>query len=145
MKTAILSNGEASAPLLADEHRETSPLILVVDDDARTRRFVRAVVAYAMASADAVADVIEAEDFFDAHDSARGATRPVDLLITDIGLGKGKSGVELAWDLSSISPRIRILLMSGTDVRENDLPKEWHFLAKPFCMSDMVELVKALT
>ena len=35
-------------------------------------------------------------------------------------------------------------LMSGTDVRENDLPKEWYFLAKPFRVSDMVELVKAL-
>ena len=136
---------EASAPQCAYEHCKTPPLILVVDDDARTRRFVRAVVAYAMTSVGTVADVIEAENFSGAHSSASGAARPIDLLITDIRLGMGKSGVELARDLSSTNLRMRILLMSGTDVLENDLPKEWHFLAKPFRMSDMVELVKALT
>jgi hypothetical protein len=60
-------------------------------------------------------------------------------------LGAGKTGVELARDLPFTNPRTRILLMSGTDVQENDLPNEWHFLAKPFRVSDLVELVKALT
>lgn len=151
MKTAILSTGKASALPLVPEHRGAPRLILIVDDDARTRRLVRAVVALAMVSADSVADVIEAEDFSDAHCSARRAGRSVDLLITDIRLGPGKSGVELARDLSSMSPRMQVLLMSGTDsmsgtdVRDRQLPKEWHFLAKPFRVSDVVELVKALT
>ena len=92
MKTAILSTGEASAPPLAPEYCEAPPLILIVDDDARTRRLVRAVVAFAMVSADNVADVIEAEDFSDAHCSARRAGRSRGPADYDIRLGAGKSG-----------------------------------------------------
>jgi hypothetical protein len=62
MTTAILPTGEVPDPPLAYEYCETAqPFIVVVDDDARTRRFVRAVVACAMSSADTVADVMEAE------------------------------------------------------------------------------------
>lgn len=134
-----------SAARLTTHNREiTRPLILLVDDDASVRRFVRAVVTYAIASSEIAADVMEAADPFEAVSIARVVGRSIDLLISDINLKSSASGMDLARELSFTNPAMRILLMSATDSWNSRMPKGWHFLAKPFRMSELVRLINSL-
>lgn len=134
-----------SAARLPTHNREiTRPLILLVDNDASVRRFVCAVVAYAMASSETVADVMEAADPSEAVSIACVLNGSIDLLISDINLKSGASGMDLARELSFTNPAMRILLMSATDSWNNRMPNGWHFLSKPFRMSELVRLINSL-
>lgn len=143
--SAILPLSEILAPTRLDVRRENGQtLILLVDDDAHVRRLVRAVLSYAVACSELGADVIEAPDYDTALSTTRSLRNPIDLLISDIHLGPGKSGLDLAREMSLANPRMRVLLMSGNDVDENSLPSDWRFLAKPFPVSDLVNYIISL-
>jgi two-component system, response regulator PdtaR len=66
----------------------------------------------------------------------------VDLLFTDINLGKGLDGIQLAlWALANI-PRVKILVTTG-DTLKNVLPVVLgEILQKPYALSDLLKRVQ---
>ena len=70
---------------------------------------------------------------------------PFELLLTDIALGSGMRGTELAGIAQARLPRLAILLMSGfsADLLEADqqAPPSWELLQKPY---SRVELAQAM-
>ena len=117
----------------------SDPVILVVEDDRNIRRFVCSVLKRVTK-----ARVLEASDPDSALSIAHSIGRPIDLLISDIGLHAAKTGIELAREISAGEPSTKILLMSGGDFRENSFPAEWRFLAKPFPLLVFLDCVNDL-
>ena len=66
----------------------------------------------------------------------------VDLLFTDINLGKGMNGIELAlWALANL-PGVKILVATG-EALKTALPRILGvILPKPYAYSDLLERVK---
>jgi CheY-like chemotaxis protein len=66
----------------------------------------------------------------------------VDLLFTDINLGKGMNGIELAlWSLTNL-PGVKILVTTGETLK-TALPRVLGvILPKPYAYSDLLERVK---
>jgi CheY-like chemotaxis protein len=85
--------------------------------------------------------VNEAANASEAMDSLQSEF-PVDLLFTDINLGKGMDGIELAlWALANL-PRLKILVTTG-DTLKNVLPGVLgKILPKPYALSDLLGRVR---
>ncbi|HJV95491.1 MAG TPA: ATP-binding protein, partial [Albitalea sp.] len=70
-----------------------------------------------------------------------GAEAGYDLLLTDIALGAGMRGTELARRVQQIAPEMAVLLMSGysSDLLNSgaDGPPEWTLLRKPYTRADL--------
>ncbi|HLI86794.1 MAG TPA: hypothetical protein VKV17_23005 [Bryobacteraceae bacterium] len=66
------------------------------------------------------------------------------LLISDIELGDTKTGIDLAAELASGCPLMRVLLISGRDGPPRDIPAESRYLAKPFAIAAFLESVRQL-
>lgn len=99
--SAIHSLNEVLAPTRLDARRENGQtVILLVDDDVHVRRAVRAVLAHAVACSELSVDVIEASDYDKAMSVTHSLRRSIDLLISDIRLGPGRSGLDLAHEMS---------------------------------------------
>ena len=66
----------------------------------------------------------------------------VDLLFTDINLGRGMNGIQLAlWALANL-PGLKILVTTG-DTLKNALPEVLgKILPKPYALSDLLRRVK---
>ena len=71
----------------------------------------------------------------------------IDLLITDLLMPEGITGLELAGRLHAQKPALKVLYTSGSSFDELD--KEWvrradtHFLHKPFTPRELAEAVRA--
>jgi two-component system, response regulator PdtaR len=115
------------------------PLILLVDDDSRTRRFVVALLKYSAEN-----HVVEAGSPGEAFAIARELGRPIDLLISDIELGDAKTGIDLAGEIAAGNPLMQVLLISGRDRPPREIPPGWRFLAKPFAIAAFLECVRKL-
>jgi two-component system cell cycle sensor histidine kinase/response regulator CckA len=70
----------------------------------------------------------------------------VDLLLTDIVLPGGMSGVELAKKLAALQPGLKVLFSTGYDVetvaRDVPLMEGVNFLQKPYEPSHLLEMVE---
>jgi CheY-like chemotaxis protein len=110
-------------------------LILVVEDEALER------VDAAESLRQGGYRVNEAANASEAMDSLQSEF-PVDLLFTDINLGKGMDGIELAlWALANL-PRLKILVTTG-DTLKNVLPGVLgKILPKPCALSDLLGRVR---
>jgi DNA-binding NtrC family response regulator len=63
------------------------------------------------------------------------ANRHVDLLLSDVELGPGMNGIDLAFLLRRVCPRLKVLLMSGVPNMEARATQQgFPFLAKPFSL-----------
>ena len=113
--------------------------ILVVDDEWSIRRFVCGLLNHAT-----TALVIDAADPDAAVSLARRIGRPIGLLISDINLGAAKNGIDLARELCDIHPSMKVLLMSGDECPQGEIPAAWRFLAKPFPVTVFADCVSAL-
>jgi PAS domain S-box-containing protein len=102
--------------------------VLVVEDEPALRRVVTRTLqrlGY---------QVLEASNAEEALELADGATRPIDLLITDVRL-PGQDGLTLARELAHRRPALRILITSGyleDGALESLEAADYPFLAKPF-------------
>ncbi|MEP7282036.1 MAG: PAS domain S-box protein [Rubrivivax sp.] len=108
--------------------------VLVVEDDPEVRRVVEAFL-----------DALGCETT--TSRSAEEAIprllqdRPFDVLLSDISLGAGMRGTELAVFAQQRNPTLAILLMSGfsSELLEADRssPASWEFLGKPFSREEL--------
>jgi len=128
------SRARSSTPL-SDE----DPLILVVEDDWGTRRFI-----CSMLKRSTNAFVIEASSPYGALSIAGSIGRPIDLLISDIDLHSAKTGIEVAREIAANNPSVAVLLMSGGASPVGAIPMEWRFLAKPFPLEVFLDCVREL-
>ena len=113
----------------------TLQTILIVEDEALVR----------LDAADVLREggycVHEAANASDAMESLQSKST-VDLLFTDINLGKGMNGIELAmWTLANL-PGVKILVTTGETLK-NVLPRVLGvILPKPYANSDLLDRVK---
>ena len=136
-------SGEASAPEEACRPAmQAVPAglkVLLVEDTVDVRATMRALL-HSLAC-----QVAEAESAEHAL-LMLGPDAPYDLLLTDIALGRGMRGTDLAAAAQQRLPALAILLMSGfsAELLEADrtTPSEWQLLQKP-CSRE--ELARAIT
>jgi PAS domain S-box-containing protein len=116
--------------------RET---VLVVEDQDGLRDLIAEMLE------DAGYDVLTACDGQAALSTSQAASRPIDLLVTDVVM-PGMSGIELARRLRDACPRLRVLLMSGYASGVVDARGEpWSgpsVLEKPFTRTALLERVR---
>jgi hypothetical protein len=98
-----------ASPTTKTEHHKKSDVstILILDDEAAVRRRLRSTLAPLGHVLLEAATAEEAVRCFEETDSG------LDLLIADVHLPMGTSGVRVALEFRSLLPRLRILLISG--------------------------------
>jgi CheY-like chemotaxis protein len=122
--------------------QDTVRTVLVVEDEDGVRNLIRTLLRLAGY------DVLSCQDGPEAIDllNARGGN--IHLVVTDINLGPIMDGVELAENLRSLFPAIKVLYISGRDeeerlAREIATGQAW-FLMKPFTPRALAEQVKSI-
>jgi DNA-binding NtrC family response regulator len=113
------------------------PTVLLVDDDTGVRRFLHSVLRRATN-----AHIVDVADTIEAMHALRSMSAPPEVLITDVDLGSGPSGLHLARAVARQSRKTRIVLMSGNPENRKALEPRWRFLAKPFTIEAFVGLLK---
>ena len=104
---------------------------LVVDDDPSIRSFVGAIVH------SEGFEILEADGGGPALELVRRLDGSVDLIITDIQMPRG-DGMTLAGQITTMFPRVRVILMSGYEQYGGDTD----FIAKPFSWDEMRNAVR---
>lgn len=126
---------EEATPVGVDE---SSPFVLVVDDEPSLRLVMARLVKRLGLQGVAVGTVKDALNVV--------RTRRVDLLVTDVVLADGESGAALGPEARLLKPGLPVLYVSGYTRQELDLeklgPLEW-FLPKPFVASEFEQAVRA--
>ena len=111
--------------------------ILVVDDDAEVRRLLTRILLCHGFTA------VEAHDGLTALDKVRQMRGSISALVTEIEMD-GLNGVVLAKCIASEFPAIPILFVSTADPESTQDVSGSAFLAKPFQMAKLVEVVQRL-
>ena len=111
--------------------------VLLVEDNAAVRECLR------KALADAGWRVGEAADAGAARDRMAADGMP-GVLVTDLVLGSGISGVALIAAVRLRWPEVHAVLICGSDVAEPALDPGDRFLCKPFQLDDLVQAVSEL-
>jgi CheY-like chemotaxis protein len=116
--------------------------ILVVDDEAEQRDFMRRVLQLGAYT------VLEASDYAEALAVQRGHLGEIDLVVTDVSL-PGGNGYQLSRALLAAEPRLQVLFVSGHAGAElckffgaqmNDM----RFLEKPFRPAEFLLLANSM-
>jgi PAS domain S-box-containing protein len=115
--------------------------ILIVDDEPTVRMLASEVLGqlgYA---------TMEAEDG-KAGLATLNTDRPIDLLITDVGLPGGMNGRQVADAARAVRPDLKVLFVTGyaenAVLSHGHLDPGMHILAKPFAMDELARRVKAI-
>jgi len=104
--------------------------VLLVEDDAEVRDVVEKFLASMNCEVIACADAEQA--------IRKIASEPdIDLLLSDILLGTGMRGPELASAIREHRPHLPVLLMSGYSSRVLDKPQGWELLRKPYTRAEL--------
>ncbi len=113
----------------------------MVDDDPQVRRLICALLAREEA------EFLQAGDGWEALELCRRRQVPLDVLITDVTM-PGMNGIELAGKVSRLFPLVNILYISGicdgTLVQREITEKGYHFLRKPFKISDLHAIMSGI-
>ena len=117
---------EMDAARISLPHQENALTILVVENQREVRQVSTAMLE------DLGHQVLVARNSAEAL-ALLNAGYPIDLLFTDVGLGNGMGGLELAEQAVSSFPALSVLLATGHPARA-DLLRQDHFavLAKPY-------------
>jgi PAS domain S-box-containing protein len=114
--------------------------VLLVEDDPEVRTVVRTFLAALQCEVTVAASGEQA--------LAMLAPGAFDLLLTDIALGAGMRGTELAAQAQARDPALGILLMSGFSAElldaDRDSPAEWELLRKPFSRGELAQALARL-
>jgi DNA-binding NtrC family response regulator len=110
--------------------------IVLVEDEDLVRNFISS-----MLQQDGFL-VLRATNAEQALDICR-KTPNINVVLSDIEMGFGMSGIELAKRLSDERPKIRVVLMSGAPGLERvAAASHFRFLLKPFSPATLVELLR---
>ncbi|VTU27425.1 Blue-light-activated protein [Variovorax sp. PBL-H6] len=104
--------------------------VLLVEDDAEVRDVVQKFLVSMRCEVSGCADAQQALRVLEAGHG-------VDLLLTDIMLGAGMRGTELADVVRQRLPRLPVLLMSGYSGELLEEPQGWALLRKPYTRTDL--------
>ncbi len=116
--------------------------VLLVEDDVEVRNVVRTFLEglkceVSVASSGEQATLV------------LGRAASFDILLTDIALGAGMRGTELALQAQRRLPELGILLMSGFSAElldaDRDSPQSWELLRKPFSRDDLARAIASIT
>jgi two-component system, cell cycle sensor histidine kinase and response regulator CckA len=121
----------------ADDSPSGDETVLVAEDDAQIRSFVRQVLQ------DHGYMVLEASNGSEALGIARRHAGPIHLLVTDLVMPK-MSGAALAADFTAARPGAPVLLMSGYTGRSGEPEPNLPFLQKPFSADQLLVEVRRL-
>ena len=110
--------------------------MLLIDDDALVRLTLLDTLA---------AEGIEVDGLANAEDALvlLGAGQVPDVLVADIDLGPGLSGLDLAGIALERHPAVEVVLISGTSPAPGVLGRRERFLRKPFAPTALAEAVLA--
>ncbi|WP_439631931.1 response regulator [Gemmata sp.] len=119
--------------------RASPATVLVVDDEAAVRDFVRLALVHSGYAVRVAADARDALNVFAAHPGTFA------LVITDV-LMPGRTGAELAEDIRAAAPGVPVVFMSGysggTSRQPVTLPPGAVVLDKPFSVEKLVRTVR---
>jgi DNA-binding NtrC family response regulator len=127
---------EAATPL--SKLRNIKATLLVVEDHFMTRwaaaRYLR----------NAGFKVIEATDSTEAIGLAASGT-PISAVFTDVSMGSGPSGHELAEWFAKHRPSVPVLLTSGEDYTDDVEPSQMRrFVRKPYDLAEVDKLLRSM-
>ncbi|HUG21053.1 ATP-binding protein [Piscinibacter sp.] len=114
--------------------------VLLVEDDAEVRAVTQSFLAAADCEATACASGEQAIALL-ALLAARDGRALFDLLLTDVGLGAGMRGTELAREVRRLSPSMPVLLVSGFSDELLEAPVAWPLLHKPYTRAELAEAI----
>ena len=111
--------------------------VLLIEDDALLR----------MTLSDTLSEAgIEVNGLANAEDALilLGAGQVPDVLVTDISLGEGLSGFDLADVARARHPEVGVILISGTvaETEQHPLRRHERFLEKPFAPHALAEAIR---
>jgi PAS domain S-box-containing protein len=136
--SAVLAGTDSAAP----RRRAGAGTVLVVEDEQTVRDLATRILAgagYRVFGAPSPAEAIR---------TAEGTAGAIDVLLTDVVMPGGITGVDLANRLVATRPRLEVLYMSGyteeAAVRFGVPRGEARFLAKPFLPDDLLAKVADL-
>jgi len=145
-----ISNGMASPPTSNGSNSDSTPrpgkgeTVLVVEDESAVRELACAALekrGY---------EVLKASDGQEAVQIWEKQAEKIDLLLTDMVMPNGMSGRDLAKDLQSRDPGLKVLFTSGYSPefgdKDSNLGRASHFLPKPYDLHTLLIAVqKCLT
>ncbi|NID14611.1 PAS domain-containing hybrid sensor histidine kinase/response regulator [Luteibacter yeojuensis] len=109
--------------------------VLVVEDEAEVRRIAASFLRTAGYVPVEAADAAAAREAFDSHPE-------IEMLFTDVVLGSGDSGIELARQLQELRPTLKVLLTSGYEYgSRGDEPADdpiFPLLRKPYRRDELI-------
>ena len=103
------------------------PAVLILDDDEAVVQSVAAQIQFLGYQVQTALSANDALELF--------GRMHFDILLSDIYLGEGVDGIELAKQIVSQYPSIKVIIMSGyakDEFSNQELLPDWRFLAKPF-------------
>ena len=126
-----------SAPAQSDQGKKT---ILVVEDEAALGELIREVLT------DEGYRILEASNGLSALQVWNDHRGRVDLLLTDVRMPHGMSGIDLAENLSALKPDLKVIYTSGFSPDSLNLQLKTGvqvgFLPKPYSSAKLVQVVE---
>jgi CheY-like chemotaxis protein len=125
------------------EMRQKHTTVLLIDDEASQRSFMRSVLE------DAEYEVLEGSDFNEALVIHRQYPGAIDVILTDVSL-PGNNGYILVKALLDLRPGLSAIFMSGRTGAEvcrfyGMATTDLHFLEKPFTGDELVQRVQRIS
>lgn len=115
--------------------------VLLVEDDAQVRSASEAMLLHLGQEVEAVAQAEQAMARLCQHP-------PIEILLSDINLGQGRTGIELAQHCQQQHPQVQILLSSGLPLallrQRYGLPVDTPLLCKPFSLAQLQQALTTL-
>ncbi len=133
-----------TAPALDHQAATVRPglAVLLVEDDGEVRSVVETFLAHLACRVAVASSGEQALEML-------GPEAAFDVLLTDIALGTGLRGTELAAQAQRRFPKLGILLMSGYSAElldaDRESPASWELLRKPFSRDDLARAIAAIT
>ena len=125
-------------PALTSETVPAGLKVLMVEDDAEVRSVVLSFLTTLGCAVSAAASGEQAL-------LALGSDADFDLLLTDIALGPGMRGTQLAAQAQRRFPNLAVLLMSGFSAdlldADRDSPPTWELLRKPYTREELARAI----
>jgi DNA-binding response OmpR family regulator len=115
------------------------PVILLVEDDPEVRTLMEAALS------ERGLEIRVAEDDRGAYRILDREAGQIAVLITDIALGRGPTGFDVARRAQRLNPRMQVLYVTGQALKMDSLGVEGGVLfPKPFNLGDLADMAEAM-